>query len=127
LATTVYEQVDIALQDGTTVTLKPLAIGRLRRFMKAWERFKEVTEDNDISLDVFIECSAIALEAELSEVVENRFDGKTKSITEEYREYLEEVLDMDTIYKIMEICAGLKLNDPNLLAAAQAAVEAGKN
>lgn len=126
MATTVYEQTDIALQDGTVVTLKPLAIGRLRRFMKAWERFKDVTEENDISLDIFIECSGIALEGELEEMVENRFDAK-KKMTEEYRTYLEDVLDMDTIYKVMEICGGMKLNDPNLLAAAQAAVEAGIN
>lgn len=123
MATTVYEQTEIALQDGTRVTLKPLAIGRLRRFMKVWESFKDVTDENDISLDIFVECSGIALEGELSDVVPNRFDNK--KMTEEYREYLEEVLDMDTIYKIMEVCGGMKLNDPNLLAAAQAAVEAG--
>jgi hypothetical protein len=126
MATTVYEQVDIALQDGTVVTLKPLSIGRLRRFMKTWEQFKEVEEGNDISLDIFIECSGIALEGELAEKVENRF-GADKTLTEEYRTYLEDYLDMDTIYKIMEVCGGMKLNDPNLLAAAQAQVEAGQS
>jgi hypothetical protein len=127
MATTVYEQVEIALQDGTAVTLKPLAIGRLRRFMSEWERFKDMSEDNDISLDIFIKCSGIALENELKDKIDNRFDPDTKKMTEEYQEYLEDVLDMDTIYKIIEICGGMKLNDPNLLAAAQAAVEAGKN
>ena len=45
------------------------------------------------------------------------------------REKLEEVLDNPTIYKLIEICAGIKLNDPNLLAAAAQAMaqEVGKN
>lgn len=127
MATTVYEKVEIALQDGKVVTLKPLAIGRLRRFMAAWKNFEKVTEENDISLDIFIECCGIALDPELQDKVDVRFDSDTKEITPEYREYLEDVLDMDTIYKVIEVCGGMKLNDPNLLAAAQRAVEAGTN
>jgi hypothetical protein len=34
------------------------------------------------------------------------------------KEALEEALDVPTIWKIMEICGGIKLGDPNLMAAA---------
>jgi hypothetical protein len=35
------------------------------------------------------------------------------------KETLEELLDIQTMYKILEIAADIKLNDPNLLAATQ--------
>jgi hypothetical protein len=34
------------------------------------------------------------------------------------REALEEALDVPTIWKIIEVCGGIKLGDPNLIAAA---------
>ena len=46
MASQVFKTEDITLQDGTDVTLKPLAIARLRRFMKAWEKFGDVENDD---------------------------------------------------------------------------------
>jgi len=40
------------------------------------------------------------------------------------REELEDELDEPTVYKIIEVCGGIKLNDPNLIAAAMASQEA---
>ncbi len=128
IATTVYNEETISLQDKTEVTLRPLAIGRLRRFMKVWEGFKTVdTEDEDASLNIFVQCAGIAIEDSFKEKFDKTWTGD--SLTEEYLTYLEDVLDMDTIYKILDVCGGLKLNDPNLTAAAaRAAAEAvGKN
>jgi len=127
MATAVYEEVDISLQDNTEVTLKPLPIGQLRRFMKAWKEMAhlEGTDDEkeEQSYTIFVSCAGIALENQfkaLEKFTETR--GKLKDpLTKDYREYLEEVLDIDTIYKIMEVCGGLKLNDPNLLAALEQA------
>ena len=34
------------------------------------------------------------------------------------KEKLEDVIDLPTVYKIIEVAAGIKLNDPNALAAA---------
>jgi hypothetical protein len=36
------------------------------------------------------------------------------------RKKLEDVIDLPTVYKIIEIASGVKLNDPNLLAATAA-------
>lgn len=129
MATTVYDTQTITLQDETEVTLAPLAIGRLRRFMKAWSAFADIKEDDE-SFDIYINCAGIALEKDFAD----RFDGKTRDdenvLTDEYREHLEEILDLDTIFKILEVCGGLKLNDPKLMEEiqkAQLAAVAGKN
>ena len=125
MATTVYNQETIALQDGTEVTLKPLPIGRLRRFMKAWEKFTEVKTDED-GFDVLLNCAGIAVEADFK----GKFDAlkapadSGEFLSEEYKSYLEDVLDLDTIYKVLEVCGGLKLNDPKLMEAALAAAAA---
>ena len=126
MAKTVYDSVDITLQDGREVTLVPLAIGRLRRFMKEWGEFANIKDEDD-AYDIYINCCGIALEKAVAEDFEVTKDSE-KVLTDEYREYLEDVLDIDTIYKILEITGGLKLNDPKLLeeverqaAAAQAA------
>jgi hypothetical protein len=34
------------------------------------------------------------------------------------KEQLEEIMDLPTVYKVIEVAAGIKLNDPNALAAA---------
>lgn len=129
MASTVYNKEVIELQDGTEVTLRPLPIGRLRRFMDAWLKFEEA-KTNDDGYNVFINCAGIGIEHEFK----GKFDSlkateaqrnEGEFLSEEYKEYLEDVLDLDTIYKILDVCGGLKLNDPKLLEAAAAAMEAG--
>lgn len=121
MAKEAYTKVDITLQDGTDLTIKPLVLGRLKRFMKAWSEFKNVDMEMDelAPFDIYINCAGIALEKELKEagkVTETRGSGDDP-LSPEYREYLEETLDMDTIFRIMDVCGGMKLDDPNLLAA----------
>lgn len=124
MATTVYDEVEIALQDNTEVTLKPLPIVQLRRFQAAWKEISNLKGDDDDEKEayvftVYINCAGIALENQfkaLEKFTETK--GKLKDpLSKEYRDYLESVLDIDTIYKILEVAGGLKLNDPNLLAA----------
>lgn len=131
MASSVYNTQEITLQNGVEVTLRPLTIGRLRRFMKAWKKFGVPADEaegwtEDEGFDVFINCCAVALEKELSEEVKTTFNSK-KEVTTEYKEYLEEALDMDTIFIILDVCGGLKLNDPKILEAAEKAMEAGTN
>lgn len=149
MATEVYNSEPILLQDGTEVTLRPLSIKNLRRFMKAWRHFGDEIEgaedmspedkaelERDHEYDVFVEVAGIVLENELYAKVTSELEqgeDETKAQLEErkrahYREYLEETLDMETIFKAIEIGAGMKLDDPNLLAvAAQNLAEGGTN
>lgn len=117
MATTVYTTEEISLQDGSKITLKRLNIKNQRVFMKEFEAMG-VPGSNDEALDQLIDLAQICLE------------GIDKELSED-REKLEEVLDEPTIYKIIEVCSGLKLNDPNLLAVAVQALNeketAGQN
>lgn len=120
MATTVYNIEEVALQDGTTVTLKPLNIKNMRKFMSKIEEFTSA-EDEDQSLNALVAAAAICLRQERPEF----WNEESLSSTDEF----EEVADMPTIYKILDVCGGIKLNDPNLLAAAAeaAAAAAGQN
>jgi len=118
MATRVYDIVDIILQDDTEVSLRPLPIGQLRRFMAAWEKMGDIDTETD-SFVIFVTCAGIALENHFKTT--NKFETtrgtEDDPLSEQYRTYLEGVLDMDTIFKVLEICGGLKLNDPKLLEA----------
>jgi len=130
----VYSTVDITLQDDTDVTLKPLAIARLRRFMDAWREFEKLGEEEDNpddsrGFDVFVNCAGIGLSENFKDKYDDVFPtaeqkNKGMHLNPEYKTYLEDVLDLDTIYKVLEVCGGIKLNDPKLMEAALQAVEA---
>lgn len=113
MATTVYTVEEIELQDGTTYGFKPLNLKLLRRFMKEFTSLEPV-ETEDESIDQFVSLVSICIESVDKELAADR-------------DKLEEVLDNPTIFKIIEVCTGIKLNDPNLVAAAMAAMEAGQN
>lgn len=124
MATAVYKQEEITLQDGKDVVLRPLVIGRLRRFMDAWQEFAKAENDSD-GFNVFINCAGISLEhnfkGDFDSMKANKEEQeKGEFLSAEYKEYLEEVLDLDTIYKVLDVCGGVKLNDPKLLEAAAA-------
>lgn len=109
MSNTVYTVEEIELQDGTTVELKPLNIKHLREFMVKMDEFAKTGDDEDASLNCLIDAAGICLKKKLPELVADR-------------DALEDALDMPTIYKILDLCGGVKLNDPNLLAAAMEAV-----
>lgn len=108
MATSVYETVEVELIDGTKISMRPLKISLLRDFMKEFQKIgdEEIASDNIKSMDLLLDCAVIAM----------------KQYNDEYatKAKLEEVVDMPTVYKIIEIAAGIKLNDPNVLAAALA-------
>ena len=61
------------------------------------------------AMGVLFELATICIEKQVPKLVES--------------DELEDVLDMPTIYKIIEVCGGVKLNDPNLMAAATSMME----
>lgn len=131
MATTVYTVEEVELQDGSTVTLKPLSIKGLRKFMARMEEFSNV-ENNDEGMDILLDCAAISLMKDRPEVWDKYKDrgvrkvkeGKTqKEVPLEkggYSEDAEDLFDMPTVYRILDVCGGVKLDDPNLLAAVAA-------
>ena len=126
MATQVSKSTDLALANGDEVTVRPLVIGRLRAFMEAWEKFGEAKDDND-GFTVFVNCAGIALEDSFKDdFPEPRANAaerkKGEFLNPGYKSYLENALDLDTIYLVLDVAGGIKLNDPKLmenLAAAQ--------
>lgn len=107
MATKVYDTLEIELEDGTIVLLKPLSIKALRKFMTIIEKAGEDSVKNEEDMmDIFVEAAVHSLRA-LSPL----------SFTDKTEEEMEELVTLPTIMKILEVCGGLKPTDPNLLGA----------
>jgi hypothetical protein len=115
MATAVYDVVSVELQDGTTLELRPLPIKQMRTFMKKLETLGETPEDGSEvdGMDQIVDLTKICLE-------KNKGASKIKDY--------EDVLDLPTAYKIIEVCTGVNLADPKLMELATTATElAGQN
>lgn len=107
MATTVYDTLELELMDGTVIQCRPLKIKLLREFMKEFAKMENegVREDNDKAIGVLLKCAAVAFKQYKPDL----------TITE-----LEDVLDLQTMYKIIEIASGIKMTgdaEGNLQAA----------
>jgi len=98
MATAVYETTEVELMDGTKIKMRPLKISLLRDFMKKFGEIAEVSTDNDKSMDILIDCVQIAMKQYSPDKYEDRQE-------------LEDVLDLPTVYKIIEAASGVKLDD----------------
>lgn len=89
--------------DGTKVKVRPLKVSLLRKFMKKFEGLSTVQDDNDKSMTLLLECVQIAMEQYAPE--------KSESL-----EGLEDIIDLPTVYEIIEAASGINLTDTALLA-----------
>lgn len=108
MATEVYETLNVTLQDGQEITIRPLNIKNLRGVMKAWEQVNEVKDEMGF-IDVLVDCTAVAMKQFYPEIAHDK-------------DAIEEAVDMATITKILKIAADIDLEalqDPNLQAAAK--------
>lgn len=96
MATTVHEAHKIKLIDGTEITLRPLKISLLRKFMKKFEGIAEVVDDNEKSINLLMECVLIAMEQYKPELA-----GDLAA--------LEDNIDLPTVYEIVEVASGIPL------------------
>jgi hypothetical protein len=101
MATTTYESQELVLMDGTKISVRPLKISLLRPFMTKFEKVAEVADNNEKSITLLIECVEIAMKQYSPELADVK--------------KLEEVLDLPTVYKIIEAASGVKLQDANAL------------
>jgi hypothetical protein len=97
MATTVHENEQVTLIDGTKITVRPLKISLLRPFMKKFEGVAKVAEDNEKSMTLLVECVQIAMEQYKPELA-----GDIQK--------LEDLLDLPTVYKIVEAASGINLS-----------------
>jgi hypothetical protein len=105
LATTVYDIEEIQLSNGDTLVIKPLTIKHLKKFLAVIKKMDDpsVTEEDQI-MEIFVEGAMVCLEQLMPALAEDK-------------DKFEEVIEVPTLMKILEVAGGLKLNDPNLAVA----------
>ena len=105
MPTTVYDVEEIQLSNGETLTIRPLTIKHLKKFLQVIKKMDspEITEEDQI-MEIFIEGAMVCL-------------GQLKPELSVDRDLFEETIEVPTMMKILEVAGGLKLNDPNLAVA----------
>ena len=96
MATTIYNTQIIQLFDGTELEIVPLKIKYLREFMVAFDDIKS-TKDDDTAMQVLVECTRICMKQYYPEI-----SGSVEEI--------EDNVDMPTVYQILDVAAGMKIN-----------------
>jgi hypothetical protein len=112
MATTIYKTGKVTLINGTEIELSPLKIKYLREFMEAFELVK--TADNDEEAIIFLSnCAAISMQ---------QYHPEIATIAE-----LEDSMDLPGIYKVLEIAAGIKINEDSEDSVKEQAEEGGSS
>ena len=98
MATKVYETGIIYLVDGTEIFLSPLKIKYLREFMDLFDFVKQAKDDYE-AIEHLSRCATVTMK---------QYCPSIKTI-----EDLEDNVDLPTIYKILDVAAGIKINKEN--------------
>ena len=111
MATEVYKSEIIYLIDGTPVEITPLKIKYLREFMKTFNAIR-VSQNDDDSILILSECTRICMKqyySPISDSIEN----------------LENNIDLPTVYKIIAVAAGIKVDKKSDETVKDQALESG--
>jgi len=110
MATKIYDTAYVYLIDGTELYLTPLKIKYLRQFMEAFENIKSANNDED-SIIALVECSRVAMKQYYPQI-------KTT-------EDVEDNFDLESIYTILDIAGGIKIQDSSEEPVKEQAIESG--
>lgn len=111
MATTVYKSENIKLFDGTEIELIPLKIKYLREFMDTFNNIKNTSNDDE-AIAVLVECVRVCMKQYHPEISRRAED-------------VEDHLDLPTIYKVLEVAAGIKINKSSEEKVKDQAAEGG--
>jgi hypothetical protein len=113
MATTVYKSGFITLVDGTELYITPLKIKYLRSFMEKFELVKKTKNDSE-AMSALVECCLTTMK---------QYYPKIKTI-----EDLEDSIDLPTIYKLLDLSAGIKINtDKENVSVKEQAIDTNEN
>jgi hypothetical protein len=96
MATTIYKSAIIHLFDGTELEITPLKIKYLREFMTAFDNVK-TTKNDDEAIAALVECVRVCMKQYYPQI--------SKTIDD-----VENSIDLKTIYEVLDIAAGIKIN-----------------
>jgi hypothetical protein len=111
MATKIYNHKIIKLIDGNEIEITPLKIKYLREFMDAYETIKKAKNDDE-SISILVECTRICMKQYFPEI-------------SSAPEQVEDSLDLPTIYQVLEVAAGIKINESSEEPVKSQAVESG--
>lgn len=95
MATKIYESSTITTVDGVEIYITPLKIKYLRMFLEEFDTVK-LTKNDDEAIERLLHCTKIAMQ---------QYFPKIKTI-----EGVENSFDLPTVYKIIDIAAGIKIS-----------------
>lgn len=90
-----YETDTVYLFDGTEVTLSPLKLKYLKKFMKIFGLI-DFVKDQAQAINVLSECAIVCIQQDYPII--------------QTKDQLEDLVDLHTVYKILDICAGVKID-----------------
>jgi hypothetical protein len=111
MATNVYQTKNIKLINGTELEIIPLKIKYLREFMEAFEDVKKSRSDDE-AIEYLVECVRISMKQFYPEISKNKSE-------------IEDSFDMPTIYAILDISAGIKINEKSQETVKDQATDSG--
>ena len=112
MPTIVYESKNIRTLDGVEIEISPLKIKYLREFMTTFEPIKKSSGDDE-SIAILVKCAQISMK---------QFHP-TLSISPDD---IEDNFDLPTIYDIVDIGAGIKINKKSEESVKDQAVDSGQ-
>lgn len=111
MATKIYNSANIKTVDGQEIYITPLKIKYLREFLDSFEYVKSAKTDDE-AISKIVECVRIAMK---------QYYPIINSV-----EDVEDSFDLPTIYKVLDISAGIRINQGDKEEAEESVVEQAK-
>lgn len=111
MATEVYQSDYLTLIDGTELFITPLKIKYLRQFMVAFEYVK-LAKDDDEAINALVECARICMKQYYPKI----------SLS---KELVEDSFTLKDIYQLLDIAAGIKVNEKSKEPVKKQATDSG--
>lgn len=113
MATTVYNTKNITLQDGVEIELSPLKIKYLRQLMDNFDEVKNSQGDLE-AIAALSKCARICMKQFRPEITQTQ-------------EMLEEYVSLQDIYDILDVTAGIKINNKSEEPVKKQAIDSGSS
>ena len=113
MATSIYDIKNVVLLDGTVLELSPLKIKYLREFIDKFDNVK-IAQGEVQAIEALSECARICMKQVRPDLASDE-------------QKFEDVIDLKTLYVILDICAGIKINENKDEPVKKQAVDSGSS
>lgn len=110
MATEIYKTDIIKLVDGRKLEIMPLKIKYLREFMALFSSIESAIDDDE-AIDILVGCARVCMKQYCPEILDT----------------IEDYIDLQTLYKIIDIGANIKINNASEEPVKKQATDSGSN